>query len=132
MLELRRDDDNSNVITAYKSGSSSGDIIFNVDNNGSASFAGTVNSSENLITGTWDLSKGNFWYCGGSAIPNPTNATAGTSGLIRLTAAPTGWGTNLKHPGGAAETIAEFPAVVPFYVESPSVILLGKATQGIA
>ena len=79
-----------------------------------------------------DLSEGPYWTTSGGAIPNPTNATAGTSGLIRLTAAPTGWGTNIKHPGGAAETIAEFPAVVPFYVESPSVILLGKATQGIA
>ena len=98
---------------------------------------GEVNSSitspEETISGTWDLSAGNFWYCsGGIAVPNPTNAVAGMSGLIRLAAAPTGWGSNIKHPGGAAETIATFPAMVPFYVQDASTILLGKATQGIA
>lgn len=93
----------------------------------------SITSPEETISGTWDLSAGNFWYCsGGITVPNPTNAVAGMSGLIRLAAAPTGWGTNIKHPGGSAESISSFPAVVPFYVESASVILLGKATQGIA
>jgi hypothetical protein len=95
---------------------------------------GSLTATERTISaGAWDLSTGNFWYCsGGIAVPNPTNATAGMSGLIRLAAAPTGWGTNIKHPGGAAESISSFPAVVAFYVESGTSILLSKATQGIA
>ena len=93
----------------------------------------SITSPEETISGTWDLSAGNFWYCsGGITVPNPTNAVAGMSGLIRLTAAPIGWGSNIKHPGGSAETIANFPAMVPFYVQDASTILLGKATQGIA
>ena len=98
---------------------------------------GTVNSSinspeETITAGAWDLATGNFWTAGAITVPNPTNATAGMSGLIRLTAAPTGWGTNIKHPGGSAESISSFPAVVAFYVESGTSILLSKATQGIA
>ena len=94
---------------------------------------GGVTATERTITaGAWDLATGNFWTAGAIAVPNPTNAVAGMSGLIRLTDAPTGWGTNIKHPGGAAESISSFPAVVAFYVESSSVILLSKATQGIA
>ena len=92
-----------------------------------------ITTPEETITATWNLSQSNFWYCsGGATVPNPVNAVSGMSGLIRLTAAPTGWGSNIKHPGGSAETISSFPAVVPFYVQSSSVILLGKATQGIA
>ena len=95
---------------------------------------GSLTATERTISaGAWDLSTGNFWYCsGGITVPNPTNATAGMSGLIRLAAAPTGWGSNIKHPGGSAESISSFPAVVAFYVESGTSILLSKATQGIA
>ena len=95
---------------------------------------GSLTATERTISaGAWDLSTGNFWYCsGGIAVPNPTNAVAGMSGLIRLAAAPTGWGSNIKHPGGSAESISSFPAVVAFYVESGTSILLSKATQGIA
>ena len=91
-----------------------------------------ITSPEETIGGSWNLSAGNFWTAGAITVPNPSNAVAGMSGLIRLTAAPSGWGTNIKHPGGSPETISNFPAVVPFYVQSSSVILLGKATQGIA
>lgn len=94
---------------------------------------GHLSSTERTITaGAFNLATGNFWTCGAIAIPNPTNATAGTSGLIRLTAAPTGWGTNFKHAGGSATAPTAFPAIVPFYVQSASVILVGKPVEGMA
>jgi hypothetical protein len=92
-----------------------------------------VHSPENTITaGAFDLNKGPYWTCGAIAVPNPTNAVAGMSGLIRLTAAPTGFGANFKHPGGAYTAPAAFPAIVPFYVQNGTTILLGKAVEGIS
>jgi hypothetical protein len=93
---------------------------------------GSVTATERTITGAMDLATGNFWTCGAIAIPNPTNAVAGMSGLIRLTAAPTSWAGNFKHAGGAAPTIAAFPAIVPFFVSSPTTILCGKPVEGMA
>lgn len=106
-------------------------LTFNT--NGSAVLAGTVSGTERTITtGAFDLSTGNYWTCGAIAIPNPTNAVAGTSGLIRVTAAPTSFGSNFDFPGGSYTAPATFPAIVPFYVVSSSQILLGKWTEGIA
>jgi hypothetical protein len=106
-------------------------LTFNT--NGSAALAGTISSTERTITvSTFDLSTGNFWTCGAIAIPNPTNAVAGTSGLIRVTAAPTSFGSNFDFPGGTYTAPTTFPAVVPYYVVSSSQILLGSFTQGIA
>jgi len=93
---------------------------------------GSVTATERTITAAMDLATGNFWTCGAIAIPNPTNAVAGMSGLIRLTAAPTSWAGNFKHAGGAAPTIAAFPAIVPFYVSGASTILCGKPVEGMA
>ena len=94
---------------------------------------GHLSSTERTITASaFNLATGNFWTCGAIAIPNPTNATAGTSGLIRLTAAPTGWGANFKHAGGSATAPKAFPAIVPFYVQSATVILVGKPVEGMA
>jgi hypothetical protein len=96
-------------------------------------FTGTISSTERTITvSTFDLSTGNFWTCGAIAIPNPTNAVAGTSGLIRVTAAPTSFGSNFDFPGGSYTAPATFPAIVPYYVVSSSQILLGSFTEGIA
>jgi len=94
---------------------------------------GGVTATERTITaGAFDLATGNFWTCGAIAIPNPTNAVAGMSGLIRLTAAPTGWGANFKHAGGSATAPKAFPAIVPFYVSGASTILCGKPVEGMA
>jgi hypothetical protein len=94
---------------------------------------GHLSSTERTITASaFNLATGNFWHCGAIAIPNPTNATAGTSGLIRLTAAPTGWGSNFKHAGGSATAPKAFPAIVPFYAQSATVILVGKPVEGMA
>ena len=94
---------------------------------------GGVTATERTVTaGAFDLATGNFWTCGAIAIPNPTNAVAGMSGLIRLTAAPAGWGTNFKHAGGSATAPKAFPAIVPFYVQDATTILVGKPVEGMA
>jgi hypothetical protein len=97
-------------------------------------FTGTVTSTERTITaGAFDLSTGNFWTCGNIAVPNPTNATAGTAGLIRVTAAPASFGGNFDWPAGAGYVApTAFPAVVPFFVVSSTQILMGNFVQGIA
>ena len=84
---------------------------------------GGVTQTERTITTAFDLATGNFWTCGAIAIPNPTNVVAGMSGLIRLTAAPSGWGGNFS----TAPTPKVFPSIVPFYVESATKIRLGSA-----
>lgn len=96
-------------------------------------FTATVQTTERTITGgAFDLATGNHWTCGAITVPAPTNATAGTSGLIRITAGPVVWNAVFKFPGGTAPTIASFPAIIPFYVESGSVILMGNVVEGIA
>jgi hypothetical protein len=97
-------------------------------------FTGTVTSTERTITASdFDLSTGNFWTCGNIAVPNPTNATAGTAGLIRVTAAPASFGGNFDWPDGAGYVApTAFPAVVPFFVVSSTQILMGNFVQGIA
>lgn len=116
-----------------------------LDVNGTATFSGTVtitgsnvvdgtirNNSEQTITASaFDLATGNYWTCGAITVPAPTNATAGTSGLIRITAGPVVWNAAFKFPGGTAPTISAFPAIIPFYVESASVILMGNVTDDI-
>ena len=96
-------------------------------------FTVTVETTERTITaGAFDLATGNHWTCGAITVPAPTNATAGTSGLIRITAGPVVWNGVFKFPGGSAPTIASFPAIIPFYVQSGSVILMGNVAEGIA
>lgn len=95
---------------------------------------GGIHQTVRTITSgaAWNLNTGNLWTFAGGSIANPTNATAGMSGLIRITAAVTGWGTNFRHPGGTPLAPAAFPAVVPFYVAANNVVMLGSAVEGIA
>ena len=73
--------------------------------------------TERTITaGAFDLATGNLWTCGAIAIPNPTNGVAGQVGVIRVTAAPTSFGNQWDHPGGAYTAPATFPALAPFFV----------------
>ena len=96
-------------------------------------FTATIQTTERTITaGAFDLSTGNHWTCGAITVPAPTNATAGTSGLIRITAGSVVWNSVFKFPGGSAPTIASFPAIIPFYVQSSSVILMGNVVEGIS
>ena len=90
-----------------------------------------VNTERTITSGSFDLSQGNIWTCGAITVPNPTNAVNGQSGLIRITAGPVVWGSNFKFPGGAAPTINSYPSIIPYYVQSASVILMGSVTEGI-
>ena len=89
---------------------------------------GSVTVEERIITSdNFDLSTGPYWTAGAIDIPNPTNAVSGMGGLIRLTGAPSSWGSNFKFvdgtpPGGAG--------TVPFYVVSATEISLGQLTPG--
>ena len=97
-----------------------------------ATMTGTLAYTERTITsGAFDLATGNVWTCGAITVPNPTNAVNGQSGLIRITSGPFVWGSNFKFPGGAAPTISTYPSIIPYYVQSSSVILMGSVTEGI-
>lgn len=103
-----------------------------LNSNGSATVAGTVSATERTITtGSWDLATGNFWTCGAITIPTPTNAVAGTGGLIRVTAAPV-FPPECKFPGATYVTPTAFPAIIPFYVQNSTTLLMGNWTEGIA
>jgi hypothetical protein len=89
--------------------------------------------TERTITANaFDLSTGNLWTCGAIAIPNPTNGVAGQVGVIRVTAAPSSFGTEWDHPGGSYTAPTSFPALAPFFVISSTQFLLGSWTEGIA
>ena len=75
--------------------------------------------------GAWDLDTGNYWHFAGGTIANPTNATAGMSGLIYVTASITGWGTNFTNTHDAGS----FPAVIPFYINADNTIRLGNPVE---
>jgi hypothetical protein len=96
-------------------------------------FTTATRTTERTITaGAFDLSTGNLWTCGAITVPNPTNAASGQTGAIRITAGPVVWSANFKFPGGAAPTIATFPAIIPYYVQDASTILMGNVVEGIA
>ena len=102
-----------------------GDNVFVAESGGAMS--GSVTVPERTITAAFDLSTGPYWTCGAIDIPNPTNAVAGMGGLIRLTGEPTSWGNYFYFSGGVAPTGT---GNIPFYVESPTYICLGKITPG--
>jgi len=97
-------------------------------------FTVATRTTERTITaGAFDLATGNLWTVGAITVPNPTNAVAGQTGAIRITAGPVVWSGNFKFPGGTGSpTIATFPAIIPYYVQDASTILMGNVTEGIA
>ena len=89
--------------------------------------------TERTITANaFDLATGNLWTCGAITIPNPTNGVPGQVGIIRVTAAPTGFGDEWDHPGGQFTAPTSFPALAPFFVISSTQFLLGSWTEGVA
>ena len=104
-----------------------------IESNGKVELFGSIYGQERTIgTSSFNLNTGNFWTCGAIAIPNPTNGVAGMSGLIRVTAAPTSFGSNWDFPGGSYTAPTTFPAVAPFYVVNSTTFYLGNWTEGIA
>ena len=92
-----------------------------------AAMSGSTTVPERTVGATFDLSEGPYWTAGAIDIPNPTNAIAGMGGLIRLSAEPTSWGSYFYFSGGVTPTGT---GNIPFYVESPTYICLGKVTPG--
>lgn len=96
-------------------------------------YTARTSMTERTITAVaFDLATGNLWTCGAIAIPNPTNGVAGQVGVIRVTAAPTSFGNQWDHPGGAYTAPTAFPAIAPFFVTASNQFLLGSWTEGIA
>ena len=94
---------------------------------------GAITVTEVEITaGTFDLTSGNAFYCGAITVPNPSGGVAGQTGTIRLTAGPAVWSSNFKFPVGTPPTISAYPAIIPFYVQDATTILMGNVTEGIA
>jgi len=96
-------------------------------------FTVATRTTERVITGgAPDFATANLWACAAITVSNPINAAAGQTGAIRITAGPVTWSSNYKFPGGAAPTIASFPAIIPYYVQNSTTILMGNVVQGIA
>ena len=91
----------------------------------------SITSPEKAITTEFDVSTGCFWTCDAIAIPNPTNAVAGMTGTIRFTGIPTSWGSAFKFSDGVPVAPTP-PAIVAFYVQDASTILVGKVLNNYA
>lgn len=106
----------------------------NLDTLGVTATGQVAGTQQTINTNTWDLRLGNFWTAGGVALPQPTFGVTGQSGLLTITSAITTWpapGGTLKYPGGLAPAPIAYPAIIPFYVQSPTSVLLGELTQNI-
>ena len=88
---------------------------------------GAITSVENSIGGTWDLSDGPFFSFAGGAVPAFTNGVAGASGLIRATAGIDSWPAGVSGATGTLPAPEAFPAIIPYYVDSSSTVIVGEA-----
>ena len=88
---------------------------------------GAVTSVEAEISGSWDLSDGPFFVFNGGAIPAFSNGVAGASGLIRVTAAIDSWPAGVNPASGTAPAPLAYPAIIPYYVDSPTTVIVGDA-----
>ena len=142
---------NVTISPTAPSGAEEGDLWFNSDNGRlfiyytgnvwvDASPAGQFNggvvenavtSPEQAIGASWDISTGCFWTCGAIDIPNPTNCVGGMTGTIRFTDTPTSWGSYFKFSDGTP-IAPTAPAIVAFYVQDATNILVGKALNNYA
>ena len=121
------------VFSTTADGASTSTPRMRIEANGKVALFNSIYGQERTIgTSSFDLNTGNFWTCGAIAIPNPTNGVAGMSGLIRVTAAPTSFGSNWDFPGGSYTAPTTFPAVAPFYCVNSTTLYLGNWTEGIA
>jgi hypothetical protein len=133
--EISNNYENSSADSALVFKTYNGTLVerLRIESGGKTKFSGGAYGIERTATAAaFDLNTGNFWTCGAIAIPNPTNQVAGVMGSLRVTAAPTSFAANWKHPGGTYTAPTTFPAVAPFYVQASGTILLGSWTEGIA
>ena len=86
----------------------------------------TINNSA-----AWNMATGNMWVSSATTIANPSNVTAGMTGVIFFTSSPTSWGSYYKFPGGSAPDF-EANSVVPYYVKTSNEVLIGFPTGAIA
>ena len=93
--------------------------------------SGSVTTPEQPVPSiAFELSAGPVWLIPGSFdVPDPTNAVAGMSGLIRFTAAQTSWGSAFQFAGGTPVSPTKLPAVSPFYVQASGSIYVGPAVE---
>ena len=92
----------------------------------------SVTTPERQITaGSFDISTGCFWTAGSIDIPNPTNCVAGMTGTIRFTGTPTSWGSYFQFSDGVPPSPVP-PAIIAFYVQDASTILLGGVLNNYA
>ena len=98
---------------------------------------GVVNESittpERHVEGAdgFDLATGPYWYSSTGVIDNPSNAISGMTGTIRFTSDAVSFGSNFQFPGGNAPAITA-PAIVAFYVQDATTILLGSPLNSIS
>ena len=122
------------VQTLYNPSSSTQTLQLNSD--GTSTIAATSKGIVRTITagsGGWDLSTGNFWSVTSAiAIPSPTNAAVGTSGIIYFSANPASWPTEAKFIGGNAFTVSTTPGMCSFYVQASNNILIGPLNEGFS
>ena len=63
----------------------------------------------------------------GGTVPAFTNGVAGASGLIRATAAISGWTGNVVPLDTTLPSPTAYPSIIPFYVSDSGTVLLGTA-----
>lgn len=80
-----------------------------------------------------NLQVANCWRITSSiTVPTPTNGVRGISGVFRITSGTLVWPSVFKFPGGSAPTITSYPAIIPYYVQDSTNILMGNVTEGIS
>ena len=88
--------------------------------------------------GNWDIQNSNVWQvANGATIVFPDNSAApipGQTGIFNCAGTVAGWtnanGGTWEHPGGTQQAGDAAGAVIPFYVESTTNIILGTQTVG--
>ena len=79
-------------------------------------------------TGSFNLKHSNFWTVAGPTLSNPSNRSAGQTGVFYCTGEVNSFGNHYSFPGGVTPTIPA-NSVVPYFVDAAEKIRLGLATE---